>query len=98
MNRVFRVLTVLLFALTSSMAFAEPVDINTANAEQISEAMVGVGKVKAAAIIHDREQNGQFKSVDDLARVKGIKSSIIDKNRDRITVGQITQPAEPIKK
>ena len=93
-----RLFVLLVLAFGFSIAFAEPVDINSANAEQISEAMVGVGKVKAAAIVQDREQNGQFTSIDDLARVKGIKSSIIDKNRDKITIGQAAQPTEPAKK
>jgi competence protein ComEA len=65
-------------------AASEPLDINSATAEQIDQAMVGVGKVKAAAIVADREKNGKFKSIDDLARVKGVKASIIAKNKDRI--------------
>jgi competence protein ComEA len=75
--------------LGSSLALADPVDINTANADQISQGMVGIGKVKAASIVQDREKNGAFKSIDDLTRVKGIKSATIDKNRDRVTVGQL---------
>ena len=74
--------------LGGSLAFADPIDINTASADQISQGMVGIGKVKAASIVQDREKNGAFKSIDDLTRIKGIKSATIDKNRDRITVGQ----------
>lgn len=62
----------------------EPLDINAATAEQIDQVMAGVGKVKAAAIVADREKNGKFKSVDDLTRVKGIKAAIVAKNKDRI--------------
>lgn len=73
--------------LISALAVsAEPVDVNTATAEQIATAMAGVGKAKAEAIVQDRDKNGKFKSVDDLARVKGIKLAIISKNRDKITV------------
>lgn len=89
----------LVLALASTLALAEPLDINSANADQIAQAMVGVGKVKANAIIQDRDKNGKFKSVDDLTRVKGIKSSLIDKNRDKVAVGQVEgQPAADLAK
>lgn len=74
------------------VVWAGPLDINSASADQIAEAMAGVGKSKADAIVQDRDKNGKFKSVDDLTRVKGIKSSTVEKNRDKITVGQ----AEPM--
>ncbi|WP_133717660.1 ComEA family DNA-binding protein [Methylocaldum gracile] len=66
---------------------AEPVDINSATADQLAQSLNGVGKAKAEAIIQDREKNGKFKSADDLARVKGIGAATIEKNRDKITVG-----------
>ena len=72
---------------------AEPVDINTATAEEIAKALTGIGKAKAEAIVKDREKNGKFKSVDDLTRVKGIKAAIIAKNRDKMTVGAEAQGA-----
>ncbi len=99
MNKFIRLIVSLLFALGSALALAEPLDINTASAEQLSQVMVGVGKVKAAAIVKDREQNGQFKSVDDLTRVKGVKANTVEKNRDKITVGQANaEPSEPARK
>ena len=99
MNKFIRLIVSLLFALGSALALAEPLDINTASAEQLSQVMVGVGKVKAAAIVKDREQNGQFKSVDDLTRVKGVKANTVEKNRHKITVGQANaEPSEPARK
>ena len=99
MNKFIRLIVSLLFALGSALALAEPLDINTASAEQLSQVMVGVGKVKAAAIVKDREQNGHFKSVDDLTRVKGVKANTVEKNRDKITVGQANaEPSEPARK
>jgi competence protein ComEA len=67
---------------------AEPLDINTATEEQFDEVLVGVGKSKAKAIVADREKNGPFKSVDDLARVKGIGPATVEKNRSKITTGE----------
>ena len=86
----------LLFALAlfaaGAVSAADLVDINSATAEQLAEAMKDVGKAKAEAIVKDREKNGPFKSVDDLARVKGIKAATINKNRDRVTVGTAAAP------
>jgi competence protein ComEA len=74
---------------------AEPLDINSATAEQLDETLVGVGKAKAQAIVQDREKNGKFKSVDDLVRVKGIGPATVAKNRGKITVGaEAPAPAE----
>jgi competence protein ComEA len=86
MEKVKRLVAALALSLAAFGVLAEPVDVNTATADQIAEAMAGVGKAKAEAIIQDREQNGKFKSIDDLARVKGIKIATIAKNRDKITV------------
>lgn len=64
----------------------EPLDINTATADQILQATTGIGKIKAEAIVKDRETRGPFKSIDDLARVFGIGQKTIEKNREALTV------------
>lgn len=87
---MYRLLKTILIAglfIISPWACAEPLDINTATVEQLTDALNGVGKAKAEAIVQDREKNGKFKSVEDLDRVKGIGPAIIKKNRDKITVG-----------
>ncbi len=65
----------------------ERVDINAANAAELASGMVGIGQTKAEAIVEYRQTNGPFRTVDDLALVKGIGPATIDKNRDRIGVG-----------
>lgn len=62
------------------------VNINTANAQALEE-LPGIGEVLAARIINDRQANGPFKTVDDLARVPGIKEHVISQLRDLVTVG-----------
>lgn len=79
----------------SMMVMAESLDINTATVDQFDQVMVGVGKSKAEAIIKDRETNGPFKSVDDLARVKGIGPATLQQNRDKLTTAPIPTPAPP---
>lgn len=69
-------------------AWAEitPVDINTATAEQLAEAMTGVGQAKAEAIVAYRESHGAFTHIDELVNVRGIGLATVDRNRDRIQV------------
>ena len=71
---------------------AEPLDINSATAEQLALALSGVGESKAEAIIAYRDANGPFASIDDLVKVKGIGSSLLDKNRIVIQVKKDAQP------
>ena len=76
-----------LLMLVTAQAYAGAVDINTADAGTLAAAIVGIGDKKAASIIHYREANGPFASVDELTRVKGIGSATIEKNRGNLSVG-----------
>jgi len=76
----------LVLALLAPPAFAEPVDINTADAATLANAISGVGERKAALIVEYRETHGPFASVDELAGVTGIGAATINKNRDNLTV------------
>ena len=60
------------------------VNVNQATAEELSEALIGVGLAKAKAIVEYRNQNGPFKSVAELGLVKGIGEATLDKNAGRI--------------
>ena len=78
-------LTLLATALFSVWAWAQqPVNVNSASAEEIAEALKGVGMSKAAAIVTYRDENGPFKHVDELVNVKGIGIRTIDINREYI--------------
>lgn len=69
-------------------AFADDlqVNINTAAAEELSEALTGVGLAKARLIVEYREMHGPFEHVDELAEVRGIGVGTVDKNRERIVL------------
>lgn len=78
-------LTFLATALFAVWAWAaEPVNINAASAEQISEALKGIGQSKAEAIVAYRTENGKFEHVDELVNVKGIGIRTVDINREYI--------------
>lgn len=77
--------TLLATGLFSIWAWAfQPVNINTANAEEIAESLKGVGLSKAEAIVSYRDANGAFKHVDELVNVKGIGIRTVDINREYI--------------
>ena len=60
-------------------------DVNSASMKEFTS-LKGIGKVKAKAIVEFR--NGYcFKSVNDLALVKGIGKKTIEKNRADLSVG-----------
>ena len=63
---------------------AGPVNVNTADAETISAELQGVGLSKALAIVDYRKSHGPFKTVEDLALVKGIGERTIEINRANI--------------
>jgi len=69
----------------SLVAMAAAVNINQADAKLLAT-LDGVGPQKAAAIVAYRDANGPFRSVDDLAKVKGIGAATVDKNRSMISV------------
>ncbi|MGM9934142.1 helix-hairpin-helix domain-containing protein [uncultured Clostridium sp.] len=61
------------------------VDINTAEAEQL-KTLNGIGDSKAKSIIEYREQNGGFKSIEEIKNVTGIGEKMFEKIKDNITV------------
>lgn len=64
----------------------QSVNINTADAQTIASSLHGIGAKRAEAIVAYRNQNGPFKSVDDLSKIRGVSKKIIDENRERITL------------
>ena len=66
------------------VVFAGPVNVNTADAETISQELQGVGMSKALAIVEYRQANGPFKTAQDLESVKGIGARTVEINRDNI--------------
>ena len=78
-------ITLLATGLFSIWAWAvQPVNVNSASAEEIAEALKGVGQSKAEAIVSYRNEHGQFKHVDELVNVKGIGIRTVDINREYI--------------
>lgn len=92
----------LLLIIASVIAFSispvwAAVDINTASVAQL-ESVSGIGPKKAEAIVDYRKKNGPFKSIDDLANVKGLGKASVDKMRSELSVGKAKNTATAEKK
>lgn len=86
---------VLSLAMFGSAIAGETVNINTADAATIDRVLLNVGPAKAQAIVDYRKANGAFRSMEQLALVKGIGLKTVEKNRDRIAVGVARPAAKP---
>lgn len=70
------------------------VDVNAADSAAL-EALPGIGPSKAAAIIAYREQNGPFKTIDDLDKVEGIGPSTLANLRELVSFGGAASTNSP---
>jgi len=85
------------FAMLGTATANDTVNINTADAATLAQVLHNIGPAKAEAIVAWREENGPFKSMEQLAQVKGIGLSTIERNRERIviTTPAARRPANP---
>ncbi len=76
---------------------AEPVNVNEADAETISNALSGIGPKKAEAIVQYRTEHGSFKTLQDLENVTGIGEKTIKANEKDILFSNdpVSKPKEP---
>lgn len=74
-------------------AFAGPVNVNAADARTLQKELVGIGPAKAQAIVAAREKNGPFKSLDEVARVKGVGKKLVERNRGNLRLDGKAPPA-----
>ena len=64
---------------------SKKVNINTAGKEEL-QTLSGIGEGKAEAIMKYREENGNFKVIEDITKVSGIGEAVYEKIKDNITV------------
>jgi competence protein ComEA len=85
-------LAVVLFLFSSAGVFGEglgqktKVNINTASVSEL-ETLPQIGPKVAQRIVDFRTQNGKFKKIEELMKIKGIGEKTFDKLKDLITVG-----------
>lgn len=61
------------------------ISINTATKEELLT-LSGIGESRADSIIKYREENGKFKTIEDIKNVSGIGDALFEKIKDNITV------------
>ena len=85
MENLRRCIFAVLLTLPLLVFAGESININTADKELLMS-IKGIGEKRAEAIIAYREQNGPFKSVDQLAEIDGLGQVFIDSNRELLVV------------
>ena len=64
----------------SEKAVVSTVNINKADAKELASVLHNIGKSKAELIVKYREEHGPFTSKKQLANIKGIGESTLEKN------------------
>ncbi len=67
------------------------IDVNTATADQL-QLLPGIGPSRAAAIIESRDSQGPFRTVEDLARVRGIGPATVEGVRPYVRIEPAGEP------
>lgn len=73
----------------SSPTAPKAIDINQATEEELT-VIPGIGTAMAKRIVDFRQQNGPFRQVEDLMKVKGIGEKSLEKLRAYVKVGKGT--------
>jgi competence protein ComEA len=86
-----RLVQALIVSLMPAVAWAGPVNVNTADAATLAKELDGVGPARAQAIVDYRQKNGPFRTADDLLKVQGIGQRVLDQNRGNIRLDKAGQ-------
>ena len=65
---------------------SDKINLNTADKDELIK-LSGVGPALAERILNKRNEIGQFNSIEDLKLVKGIGVKLLQKNIDKISIG-----------
>lgn len=82
---MFQKIMFTVFSLVVAVWALAAVNINTASEAELTT-LSGIGEAKAAAIVQYREDNGDFKTKEDIKKVKGIGDGIFAKIEQEIEV------------
>ncbi len=75
------------FAQNQPKAGPGKININTASAAELQN-LPRIGPKVAQRIVDYRTQNGPFKKIEDIMKVRGIGEKVFDQIKDLITVGE----------
>lgn len=60
------------------------INLNTADVHTLTGSFRGIGKKRAEAIVAYRESHQGFKSIEEIAEVKGLGQHFVEVNRDKL--------------
>jgi competence protein ComEA len=63
---------------------SKTIHLNQADVDMLTQSFKGIGRKRAEAIVAYREANGPFKSIEDLALVKGIGKQFVSRNLQQL--------------
>lgn len=63
---------------------ASKIDLNKADLSQLTGSYKGIGKKRAQAIIDYRQSHNGFKSIEELAQVKGLGQHFLETHREKL--------------
>lgn len=72
-------------AKKSVLSMNSPININTASEQELMT-LPGIGKKTATSIIEYKNNNGNFESIEDLIKVKGIGAKKLAKIKPFVTI------------
>ena len=75
-----------LVSAQSAVKAGDKVNINTASLEEL-QTLPRIGPQIAQRILDYRKENGNFKKIEDILKVRGIGEKVYDQLKDLITVG-----------
>ncbi|MBL4697269.1 MAG: helix-hairpin-helix domain-containing protein [Phycisphaerales bacterium] len=76
-----------------SLSVVRRIDINSADVAML-DLLPGIGPALASRILKDREENGVYRTIDELKRVRGIGPKTVEKLRSLVIVND--SPANPM--
>jgi competence protein ComEA len=86
--KLIRYISFISLVMISSVCFAGPVDINSADVQTLTTELKGVGPAKAQAIVKYRNEHGSFNKTEDLVLVRGIGNKIFEQNKENLSIGK----------
>ena len=67
------------------------IDLNKADVSALTGSFKGIGKKRAEAIIAYRDSHQGFKSIEELAEVRGLGQHFMESNRDKLNQTYVVQ-------
>ena len=86
----YKIVFFIILHILPTWLYAEPININTATAEELDEMLPGIGPTKANTIILYREKHGPFKTLKDLDEVPGIGPKLLEIISELVIFGEAT--------